>query len=157
MASMLYFVNPFDISALNKVGTFANKTNNKNLVNYYQNLSNLSEHEYFELKTQDNYYNEPVFLLVEGEIKAAAYIEGYKDEGKYSMTFQSLPESKELNKSLLSLATTYLIDELNAELVSITVKNQEDNLINFAINNNYEVLDRGTNQTELIREATKRK
>lgn len=158
MIASLCKVNPFDDEVIRKIADYANKTTNPNLISYYQNIrTSFTEDEYKQLKMQDNYYNETHLLIEEDEITGAAFIEGYKDEKKYSISFSTLPNKKDKNQELLSLATSYLIDELNADFIGITLRNQDDKLIRFAINNSYEIIDKSKEHTELIREESYKK
>ena len=146
MITSLYKANPFDDELFKKIADYASRTNNQNLINYYQNI-----------RISYNYYNETFFLIEDNDITGASFIEGYKDEKKYSLSFSTLPDKNMSNQTLLSLSTAYAIDELEASFISITIKNKDNQLIKFAINNNYEIIDKNTEHTELVREESFKK
>ena len=158
MITSLYKANPFDDELFKKIADYASRTNNQNLINYYQNIRiSYNEAEYQKDKMEDNYYNETFFLIEDNDITGASFIEGYKDEKKYSLSFSTLSDKNMSNQTLLSLSTAYAIDELEASFISITIKNKDNQLIKFAINNNYEIIDKNTEHTELVREESFKK
>lgn len=158
MITSLYQVNPFDDDLLKKIADYAKKTNNPNLINYYQNIrKSCSKKDYQESRMHDNYYNETFLLIEDNDITGASFIEGYKDEKKYYLSFSTLPDKNASNQILLSLSTSYVIDELSANFIGITIKNKDNQLIKFAINNSYEIIEKNTEHTELVREESHKK
>lgn len=158
MITSLYKANPFDEEMLAKIAEYSRRTNNSNLINYYQKIrDSYSEKEYQKASQESNYYNETFLLVEDNDITGASFIEGYKDEKKYSISFSTLPDQKSSSQTLLSLSTSHVIDELGANFISITIKNKDNHLIKFAINNNYEIIDKNIEHTELVREGNCKK
>ncbi len=160
MSKKLYIPNPYRANEWTKIESYANKTNNQNIIFYYKNLMQTQNEKEYEILKEClplgdcYYYNKVVFLLEDEKISSAAFIEGYNDEKKCYITFSSLEDKQSSIKTLLYLITTYAKEKLRAENIGITIKTNDNELLEFAINNNYDIIDKGKEKTKLIRQVS---
>lgn len=160
MSKKLYIPNPYKTNDWAKIENYSNKTNNQNIIFYYKDIMKIKNEKSYEILkecpplTGCCHYNRVVFLLENNEISAAAFIEGYNDEKKCYITFSSLEEKQSSIKTLLYLITTYAVEKLRVEHIGITIRTDDNELLEVAINNNYDIIDKGKEKTKLIRQIS---
>ena len=132
---------PFNSGQINKIIEFENNNELDHRVSnsFIQIQNNYSKHEYSEFNKNKNEIE--VYLLLEDNntIKDMCHIKGEKDRKACNISIVPLKDNPR-NRKILSLATSFSLNEMKMEEVFIKVKPDNRNVINYLTNQEYENL-----------------